>query len=182
MKKDDLKCEICIQAKSKKNIYATVVKTDPYKPGECLHTDLVYATVTSHRGNEYFLLMKDEKSNFRQVYLQKTKEAVETVKNIKEAVNFISNQTGNSVKILRSDNGLEYKNEELTDFLAEKGIQFGTNAPYTSESNGLVEREVRTEQESASYALPNPTLSENHWDDAIRTAVYLLNRTLHSKN
>jgi len=96
MTKDDYKCEVCLRAKSTKKSYKSVEKTGEYKPGECLHSDLVHASTTSRKGNKYFLLVKDEASSFRQVYFQKTKD--ETAKNIKDAINFISNQTGNSVK------------------------------------------------------------------------------------
>jgi len=138
------------------------------------------STTTSHKGNKYFLLIKGEESSFRQVYPQKLKD--ETVENIIEAVNFINNQTGNTVKMFRSDNNTEFKNKKLIDFFSEKGIQFGLNAPYTSESNGLVERDVRTVQEAARAMLCQSKIGEEHWDDAVKTSVYLLNRILSSKN
>jgi len=81
----------------------------------------MHANVHSLRRNRYFLLIKDEESSFRQVYFQKNKN--ETTKTVKDAINFITNQTGNSVKMFRSDNGTEYVNQELNDFLSEKGIQ-----------------------------------------------------------
>jgi Reverse transcriptase (RNA-dependent DNA polymerase)/gag-polypeptide of LTR copia-type/GAG-pre-integrase domain len=174
------KCETCLQTKSTKKSYETVEKTENWKPGECLHSDLGYATVTSLRGNKYFLLVKDAGSSFRQVYFQKSK--TETVENLKDAIQFISNQTGNSVKLLRTDNGTEYTNTELKKFMSEKGIQHGLNAPHTSQSNGLVERDVRTVQEAARSMLIHSQLDEKHWDDAIATACYVLNRTLSSRN
>jgi hypothetical protein len=180
MNNESFKCEPCMQAKSKKQSYKPSSSDKHYKPGECLHADLAHANFTSYRGNKYFLVIKDEASAFRQVYFQKTKTA--TVENLKDAINFIANQTGNSVKMFRSDNGTEFKNAEFEKFLSEKGIQFGLNAPHTSESNGMVEREVRIEQEAARAMLIQSQLSEKHWDDAIGTAVYILNRTLSSKN
>ena len=180
IKREEDPCEICIQAKSKKMSYKTVEKTVKYQPGECLHSDLVHATEASHRGNKYFLLVKDEETSFRMIYLQKAK--TETVKNVKDAVNFISNQTGNTVKMFRSDNGTEFKNAELMDFFAEKGIQVGFNPPHASQSNGLIERDVRTVQDLARAMLCQSQLSEKHWDDAVKTAAYTLNRTLNSKN
>ena len=177
---ESVSCDVCPQAKSTKQSYKTSEKLVVYKPGESIHADLGYATAVSHRGNRYFLVTKDAGSSFRQIYCQKTKD--ETVRNLKDAINFLSNQTGNSVKLFRSDNGTEFCNKEFRDFLSEKGIQFGLNAPYTPQSNGMVEREVRTEQEAARAMLIQCQLSEKHWDDAIQTAAYILNRTLSSKN
>jgi len=90
---DNSKCEICIRAKSKRQSYPSVDRRDDraYLPGECLHADLVHSTVTSTRGNKYFLVVKDEASSIRQVYFQDTKE--KTPHNLMDAVNFLSNQT-----------------------------------------------------------------------------------------
>jgi len=173
-------CVVCIIAKSKKQSYHTSVKNNSYKTGECIHADLVHAATESRRENKYFLILKDEASSFRQVYLQKKKD--NTAENIIDALNFISNQTGNSVKVFRSDNGTEFVNEKLKQFFSEKGIQHGLNAPYTSASNGMIERDVRTVQDMARSMLIQSQLDEKHWDDAVTTACYILNRTLSSKN
>jgi len=104
------------------------------------------------------------------------------VDNVIAAVNFISNQTGNNVKMFRSDNRTEFKNPKFLSFFTEKGIQVGFSAPYCSQSNGFVERDVQTVQEAARAMLCQSQASEKHWDDAVMAACYLLNRTLSSKN
>jgi len=126
MESEEFTCEICKIAKSTKQPYTTVEKTVKYKPGQCLHADLVHAAATSHRGNKYFLIIKDQESGFRQLCTQKSK--TETNQNVMEAIKFITNQTGNSVKLFRSDNGTEFKNAELMAFFSKKGIEFGLNA------------------------------------------------------
>jgi hypothetical protein len=73
MLKEDFKCEICIKAKS----------------GECVHSDLLHSTVTSHKGNKYFLVVKDEGSSFRQVYFQKEKSKEKRVHGNKLVVNYV---------------------------------------------------------------------------------------------
>ncbi|OXA53950.1 Copia protein [Folsomia candida] len=149
MKREDVnfKCEICMKAKSKKKSYVTVEKTVKYLPGECLHSDLGYANAISKNGNSYFLVVKDEASAFRQVYFQKKKG--ETAMNVIDAINFMRTQTGNNVKMFRSDNGGEYKCQELVSFFSKRGIRFGLNSPQCSPSNGFVEREMRIEQDAA---------------------------------
>jgi transposase InsO family protein len=104
------------------------------------------------------------------------------VKNAKDAINFLNNQTENTVKLLRLDNGTEFVNEQLKEFFSEKGIPFGLNAPHNSQSNGMIERDVRTGQDAARAMLIQSKLSKQHWEDAMRTNCYLLNETLNSKN
>jgi hypothetical protein len=181
MLKEDLKkCEICIKAKSKKKRHKTVEKSVKYKPGERVHSDLLHSTLTSRKGNKYFLVVKHEGSSFRQVYFQKEKS--ESVKNAKYAIIFLNNQTENTVKLFRLDNGTEFVNEELKEFFSAKGIQFGLNAQHNSQSNGMIERDVRTGQDAARAMLIQSKLSKQHWEDAMRTTCYLLNGTLISKN
>ncbi|OXA43043.1 Copia protein [Folsomia candida] len=122
----------------------------------------------------------DEASAFRQVYFQKKKG--ETAMNVIDAINFMRTQTGNNVKMFRSDNGGEYKCQELVSFFSKRGIRFGLNSPQCSPSNGFVEREMRIEQDAARSMLIQSQLHESHWEDAIRTACYVLNRTLSTKN
>lgn len=104
LKLDDSNCEVCIQAKVTKQSYKSVEKTDKeqYETDECIHADLVHSPDESTQGCRCFLLIKDEASSYRQVYFQKKK--TETLKNVEDAINFISNQTGNHVKTLRYDN------------------------------------------------------------------------------
>ena len=42
--------------------------------------------------------------------------------------------------VLRSDNGKEYCNASLQDYMKENGIKFEPSAPYTPEQNGKAER------------------------------------------
>jgi hypothetical protein len=60
-----------------------------HKPGECVHSDLLHSTVTSHKGNKYFLVVKDEGSSFRQVYFQKEKSKEKRVHGNKPVVNYV---------------------------------------------------------------------------------------------
>ena len=44
------------------------------------------------------------------------------------------------VRLIRSDNGTEFKNSVLNDFCTEKGISRQFSAPRTPQRNGVVER------------------------------------------
>ena len=47
---------------------------------------------------------------------------------------------GLSIKKVRSDNGTEFKNTLVEEFLAEEGIKHEFSTPYTPQQNGVIER------------------------------------------
>ena len=53
---------------------------------------------------------------------------------------YVENQTGKSLKCLRSDNGGEYVSKEFDDFLALKGIKRELPPPHNPSQNGVAER------------------------------------------
>ena len=57
------------------------------------------------------------------------------------------------IKHIRSDNGTEFKNTGLDDYLDELGIAHELSAPYTPQQNGIVERRNRTLVEIACTML-----------------------------
>ncbi|GFW47388.1 retrovirus-related Pol polyprotein from transposon TNT 1-94 [Trichonephila clavipes] len=66
----------------------------------------------------------------------------------------MSQGTGNvSAKTIRTDNGLEFVNEQLDTYLANSGIFHEKTIPYNSESNGKAERANRVLLERARSLL-----------------------------
>ena len=57
------------------------------------------------------------------------------------------------IKHIRSDNGTEFKNTGLDDYLDELGITHELSAPYTPQQNGVVERKNMTLVEMARTIL-----------------------------
>ena len=86
-------------------------------------------------------------------------------------------ETKEKFYILRTDNGLEYLNKELSNVLFEFGIKDQRTFVYTPEQNGKAERENRTLVEAARSMLFAKNLTKNLWAEAINTAAYVLNRS-----
>jgi hypothetical protein len=146
-------------------------------PGEKIHADLSGKMPTKSLGGSlYFLLLKDDSTGFRKVYFLKRKD--ETPDCIKEFIPFMEKQTGNKVKTLKTDNGTEFVNVVLSSYLLEAGIVHETTAPYCPESNGRVEREMRTLKDTARAMLQKYQTPEFLWAEAIATTVYVHNRVL----
>ena len=55
----------------------------------------------------------------------------------------IGNQFSLPIKVLKSDNGGEYLNFELSQFFAEHDILHETTCPQTPQQNGVAERKNR---------------------------------------
>lgn len=114
-------------------------------------------------------------SRYRTVYFLKSK--AETVERIKDFLAKAKNHLGRDIKILRTDNGLEYMNREVTNMLTEKGIQHQRTVIYTPEQNGAAERENRTLVEGMRTMIHARNLPLKLWAEGIFTAAYVINRT-----
>ncbi|MBW0562844.1 hypothetical protein O181_102559 [Austropuccinia psidii MF-1] len=85
-----------------------------------------------------------------------------------------------TIKALRTDNGAEFKNNAMDEFLKEKGIVHEYSMPYEHHQNGKVERTNRTLSEIARTSLIAAGLPVTIWPWAFKHAVWIFNRTLHS--
>jgi transposase InsO family protein len=57
------------------------------------------------------------------------------------------------IKRVRSNNGMEFRNTNIEDFLDEEGIKHEFSVPYTPQQNGVMERKNRTLIEAARAML-----------------------------
>nr|KAJ0225474.1 hypothetical protein LSAT_V11C100003670 [Lactuca sativa] len=88
----------------------------------------------------------------------------------------VENQLERHIKILRSDRGGEYFNQEFDTFCEENGIKHERTSPYTPQHNGLAERKNRTLCEMVNYMLNQSGQPNNLWGEALLTACYAHNR------
>jgi transposase InsO family protein len=65
------------------------------------------------------------------------------------------------VKRVRSDNGTEFKNTNIEEYLDEEGIGHELSVPYTPQQNGIVERKNRTLIEAARTMLDEYKTSDS---------------------
>jgi hypothetical protein len=80
------------------------------------------------------------------------------------------------VKKIKSDNGSEFKNLQVEEFLEEEGIKHEFFAPYTPQQNGVVERKIRTLIDMARTMLGEYKTPEQFWSEAVNTACHVINR------
>jgi hypothetical protein len=80
------------------------------------------------------------------------------------------------VKKIRSDNGSEFKNFQVEEYLEEEGIKHEFSAPYTPQQNGVVERKNKTLIDMARTMLGEFKTPERFWSEAVNTACHTINR------
>ncbi|GJR28653.1 putative ribonuclease H-like domain-containing protein [Tanacetum coccineum] len=107
----------------------------------------------------FFLASKDETSGILQNFIRQ-----------------IENQLSHRVKIIRSDNGTEFKNRDMLEFCGNKGIKQEYSNARTPQQNGVAERMNRTLIEAARTMLADSLLPTTFWAEAVSTACYIFNR------
>ncbi|GKF88145.1 retrovirus-related pol polyprotein from transposon TNT 1-94, partial [Tanacetum coccineum] len=90
----------------------------------------------------YFLLIVDDYS--RKVWVHFLIYKNEAFSKFKEWKQLVENQTGRKLKKLRTDNSLEFCNQEFNNLCKESGIARHLTVAGTPQRNGLAERMNRT--------------------------------------
>ncbi|GJW99941.1 putative ribonuclease H-like domain-containing protein [Tanacetum coccineum] len=147
------------------------------KPLFMLHMDLFGPTfVSSLMHKKYCLVVTDDYSRFTWVFFLTTKD--ETSEILKRFIKEIENLVDKKVKIIRSDNGTEFKNKVMDDFCREKGIKREYSVARTPQQNGVAERRNKTLIETARIMLADSKLPTTFWVEAVSTTCYVQNRVL----
>ncbi|KAI3510751.1 hypothetical protein L1887_17885 [Cichorium endivia] len=149
-------CAACTLGKQKKKPQKSITDSSITRPLELLHMDLCSpSTVASLNHKKYILVIK-------LYYINRTQDSTTSKK-------------------IRSDNGTEFNNKQIEEFLASKGIEHNFSAPYTPQQNGVVERRNRTLVEAARSMLTFANLPQTFWAEAIATACFVQNRSIVNK-
>nr|GEU79641.1 hypothetical protein [Tanacetum cinerariifolium] len=105
----------------------------------------------------------------------------ETSPILKTFITGLKNQLSIKVKVIRSDNGTEFRNSDLNQFCELKGIKREFSVPRTPQQNGIAERKNMTLIEAARIMLTDSLRPIPFWAEAVNTACYVQNRVLVTK-
>ncbi|KAK1682427.1 hypothetical protein QYE76_043275 [Lolium multiflorum] len=180
----DRVCSACVAGKQlkKKHPIKSIVTTS--RPLELLHLDLFgpshYDTLG---GSKYGLVIVDDYSRYSWVFLIKSKDETH-----REFITFAKKSQRmyeSEIKAIRTDNGTEFKNYTMQEFVDDAGIEHEFSMYHTPQQNGVVERKNWTIIEMARTMLSEFNSPHNFWGEAISTAVHYSNRLflrpLHNK-
>ncbi|GJS81174.1 putative ribonuclease H-like domain-containing protein [Tanacetum coccineum] len=149
---NDQTCVACLKGKQHRASCKTKAFSPTTKPLFMLHMDLFGPTfVSSLMHKKYCLVVTDDYSRFSWVFFLRTKD--ETSEILKNCYKKFENLVDKKVKIIRSDNGTEFKNHVMDEFCREKGIKREYSVARTPQQNGVAERKNRTLIEAARTML-----------------------------
>nr|GEY22649.1 ribonuclease H-like domain-containing protein [Tanacetum cinerariifolium] len=128
-------CVACKKGKQHRASCKTKLVSSVSQPLQRLHMDLFGPTfVKSLNKKSYCLVVTDDYSRFSWVFFLATKDETSTI--LKTFIAGIEKKINHKVKIIRSDNGTEFKNHDLNQFCGMKGIKREFSVARTPQQNG----------------------------------------------
>ena len=110
---------------------------------QLIHTNVAGPHKTSSlNGSKYYIVFINDYTRMCWIYFLRFKSAVAGV--FFKFKNWIENQSGFRIQVLRSYNDKEYTLNEFDKFCEEVGIEHQLTTPYTPKQNGVSERKNRT--------------------------------------
>ncbi|GJU08080.1 putative ribonuclease H-like domain-containing protein [Tanacetum coccineum] len=169
--KNDHTCVACQKGKQHKASFKAKLERMLIEPLHTLHIDLFGPTsVKSINHASYYLVITDDYTRFSWVFFLATKD--ETSGILQNFIRQIENQLNHRVKIIRSDNGTEFKNRNMLEFCGNKGIKQKYSNAQTPQQNGVAKRINRTLIEAARTMLADSLLPTTFWAEAVNTACW----------
>ncbi|GJS82518.1 putative ribonuclease H-like domain-containing protein [Tanacetum coccineum] len=174
---NDQTCVACQKGKQHRASCKSKTVSSISQPLHMLHMDLFGPTfVKSLMKKMYCLVVTDDYSRFSWVFFLATKD--ETSGILKSFITGVENLIDQRVKVIRCDNGTEFKNKEMNQFCERKGIKREFSIARTPQQNGVAKRKNRTLNEAARTMLADLKLPTTFWTEAVNTVCYVQNRVL----
>ena len=123
---------------------------------------------------DFFIIFVDDYSRMTWLFLMKERSELPRI--FSKFYNEIFVQFNKHIKILRSDNALEYTQPVMDSFCVERGIIHQTSRYRTSQQNGVAERKHRHLLDVVHTLLFHMHVPKHFWGDAVLIAYRLINR------
>ncbi|GKB46329.1 putative ribonuclease H-like domain-containing protein [Tanacetum coccineum] len=177
---NDHTCVACQKGKQHKASCMAKLVSSISQPLQMLHIDLFGPTsVRSINHKTFCLVVTDDFSRFSWVFFLASKD--ETSRILKRFITEIENQLNHKVKVIRCDNGTEFKNMEMNELCGLKGIKGEFSVARTPQQNRVAARKNRTLIEAARTMLADSLVPTVFWAKAANTTCYVLDRVLVTK-
>ncbi|GJR08198.1 retrovirus-related pol polyprotein from transposon TNT 1-94 [Tanacetum coccineum] len=173
--KYDHTCVACHKGKQHRASCKAKLERLITKPLHTLHMDLFGPTsVKSINHASYCLVITDDCTRFCWVFFLASKD--ETSGILQTFIRQIENQLSHRVKIIRSDNGTEFKNRYMLEFCGNKGIKQEYSNARTPQQNEVAERMNRTLIEAARTMLADSLFTNNLWAEEVSMLATFINK------
>ena len=172
--KSRLVCDACELGKHTRSTYPSVGLRS-CEPFILIHSDVWGpCSVTSVNGAKWYVTFIDCYTRMTWIYILKHKN--EVLKCFQDFHKLVANQFDARIRVIRTDNGTEYVNNEFRSYLSDQGIIHQTTCPGTPPQNGVAERKNRHLLEVARSLMFQMNVPKYLWSEAVMTATYLINR------
>nr|GFC51548.1 hypothetical protein [Tanacetum cinerariifolium] len=141
------------------------------KPLHTLHMDLFGPTSVSSLKHKWYCLVVTDDFRFTWTFFLKTKDETSSI--LRNFITEIENLKDLKVKIIRCDNGGEFKNKEMNEFCTKKCIRREFSNARTPQQNGVAKKRNRTLIEATKTMLADAKLPVTFWAEAVNTACYV---------
>nr|GEY40959.1 putative ribonuclease H-like domain-containing protein [Tanacetum cinerariifolium] len=167
----------CQKGKQHKASCKTKTENSISLPLHLLHMDLFGLTfIKSLMKKMYYLVVIDDYSRFTWVLFLATKD--ETTGILKSFITRIENLVDHKVKVIRYDNGTEFKNREMNQFCEMKGRLRQFSVARIPQQNRFAKNRNRTPIEAFRTMLVDSKLPTNFWLELVNTTCYVQNKLL----
>jgi transposase InsO family protein len=145
------------------------------RPLELLHMNLFeHVAYLSIGGSKYGFVIVDDFFRFTWVFFLQDKSETQGI--LKHFLRRAQNEFELKVKKIRSDNGPEFKNLQVEEYLEEEGIKHEFSAPYTPQQNGVIERKNMTIIDMVRTMLGEYKTPERFWSEAVNAVCCAINQ------
>ena len=168
-------CESCKLGKHHRSSYPSRTGLPTHRPFDLVHCDVWGpAPHPSPTGGKYYMVFVDDYTRATWTYILKSRK--EVLSPVQHFLIEIITQYETIVKVLRTDNALEFTQKAIEELCLAHGIVHQTTCPYTSQQNGVAERKHRHLLDMVRTLLLAMRVPQYLWCEAVLTATYLVNR------
>ncbi|SGZ30839.1 BQ5605_C046g12241 [Microbotryum silenes-dioicae] len=174
---EEFVCNAALVPKATVSLFLTLSRIPPRDLASCTAMSCRFPT-PSLTGKRYLVTFLDDHSRKLWAYAIDHKSDVFPI--FQTWLAEVELETNARLRILRTDNGGEYRSNAFTEFCKSKGIRRQYSIPYTPQQNGRAERVNLSIVEGVLALLADARLPATFWDEAAAYFVYCKNRCSHS--
>ncbi|SGY15562.1 BQ5605_C013g07405 [Microbotryum silenes-dioicae] len=174
---EEFVCNACLGSKGHRLPFPDSESHSPERLG-LVHSDVLSFPTPSLTGKRYLVTFLDDHS--RKLWAYAIDHKSDVFPTFQTWLAEVELQTDARLRILRTDNGGEYRSNAFTEFCKSRGIRRQYSIPYTPQQNGRAERVNLSIVEGVLALLADSHLPATFWDEAAAYFVYCKNRCSHS--
>ena len=168
-------CESCELGKHHRSSCPSRTGPPTHRSFDLVHCDVWGpAPRPSLTGGKYYMVFVDDYTRASWTYILKSRK--EVLSRVQHFLLEIITQYETIVKVLHTDNALEFTQKAIEELCLAHGIVHQTTCPYSSQQNGVAERKHRHLLDMVRTLLLAMRVPQYLWCDAVLTATYLVNR------